>query len=111
MKCQQNLAISDYTQAIQLEPNDANAYFRRGLIHSTKRSYECAIADFDRVIELKPNYVIAYVFRAFAHHERGEFVSAIEDCNRAIEIDPQNRRAHDLLDKAQRELEKSNESS
>ena len=72
--------------------------------------YERAIADFDRVIEIKPNHAIAYAYRAFAHHERGEFASAIEDCNRVIELDPQNRRAHDLRDKAQRELERLNES-
>ena len=112
-------AIADYTQAIKLNPNDANAYFKRGLVHLTKSSYERAIVDFDRAIEIKPNYVIAYVFRAFAHYvffvlslnKRGEFASAIENCNRVIELDPQNRRAHDLLDKAQRGLEKSKEFS
>ena len=34
----------------------------------------------------------------------------IEDCEHVIELDSQNHHAHDLRDKAQRELERLNES-
>ena len=104
-------ALDDFSKTIALKPDDANAYLNRGLVHSVKHRYDCAITDFDRAIKLKPDHTIAYAFRAFCRYQRGEFTSVIEDCNYAIELDPQNRRAHDLLDKAQRELEKSNEFS
>lgn len=34
-----DMAITDFDKAIQLKPEDANAYFGRGLVHSKKEDY------------------------------------------------------------------------
>ncbi len=49
-------ALADYTKAIQLDPQYANAYNNRGLAHYHSKAYDKAIADFTRAIQLKPTF-------------------------------------------------------
>jgi tetratricopeptide (TPR) repeat protein len=48
--------ISDYTKAIQSNPNDATAYLGLGMAHLKAFDFDNAIADFTKVIELNPNH-------------------------------------------------------
>ncbi|MFN2182777.1 MAG: tetratricopeptide repeat protein, partial [Anaerolineae bacterium] len=43
-----DLAIENYTKAIALDPQDAEAYSDRGLAYHDKGDYDRAIADFDQ---------------------------------------------------------------
>jgi uncharacterized protein YjbI with pentapeptide repeats len=45
-------AIADYTKAIELDLNDASAYYMRGRVYSKKGEYDKAIADLEKYIEL-----------------------------------------------------------
>ena len=40
-------AIADYTKAIKLNPNYADAYYNRGVAKSNLQDYDGAIADFN----------------------------------------------------------------
>ncbi|NJR67154.1 MAG: tetratricopeptide repeat protein, partial [Leptolyngbyaceae cyanobacterium CRU_2_3] len=44
-------AIADYTQAIKLKPDYANAYTTRGLVYREKGDKSNAIQDFKRALE------------------------------------------------------------
>ena len=103
-------AIADYTKAIELNSNDAHAYYNRGVAYGQRDDYERTIADYTKAIELNSNYAAAYYNRALVYYKRREFDRVIEDCEHVIELDSQNHHAHDLRDKAQRELERLNES-
>ena len=46
-KSEVDRAIGDYTKAINLKPNYANAYNNRGVAYYGKGDYEKAIADFN----------------------------------------------------------------
>ena len=48
-------ALADLTEAIRLNPNDANAYNLRGVVYLEKRDTERAIADYTEAIRLDPN--------------------------------------------------------
>ena len=61
-----NGAIADYTQAIRLKPDFAEAYHMRAAIKAHLHQYLDAITDFDKAIKIKPNYVKAYLGRASA---------------------------------------------
>ena len=65
-------AISDYTKAIELNPNDAAAYHNRGWSKNKLKDYNGAIADYNKAIELDPNYTDAY-------HNRGYSKNILED--------------------------------
>src|SRR6188768_1702942 len=57
---QYDQAIADYTTAIQLKPDYAEAYNNRGFAYYLKGDAERAIADYTRAIALRPNYPKAY---------------------------------------------------
>ena len=56
-------AIADYSKAIELNPNDAEAYSSRGVAKHHLEDYRGAIADYSKAIELNPNYTNAYFNR------------------------------------------------
>jgi len=49
-------AIANYTKAIQLNQNDALAYFNRGNAYFYKGDYDEAIADYNLALILEPNF-------------------------------------------------------
>ena len=105
-----NSAIGNYTHAIAIKPDFVAAYYNRGIAYYNIGDDERAIADYTKAIELNSNYAAAYYNRALVYYKRREFDRVIEDCEHVIELDSQNHHAHDLRDKAQRELERLNES-
>ena len=77
----------------------------------TQPSPAHSITDLTELIKQNPVDASAYFNRGRTYGQRGDYDRAIKDFDRVIKLDPQNRRAHDLRDKAQRELERLNESS
>ena len=55
-KVRSTSAIRDYSKAIRLKPDYANAYVARGNAYSSKDEVDRAIADYTKALELKPNY-------------------------------------------------------
>ena len=58
-KGQHDQAIQDYTEAIRLKPDFADAYYNRGLNYYKKGQYDRAIQDYSEGIRLKPDYAAA----------------------------------------------------
>ncbi|WP_319421283.1 tetratricopeptide repeat protein [Pleurocapsa sp. FMAR1] len=56
-------AIADFSQAIQLDPNNADFYYERGSILGELGDKEGAIRDFDDAILRNPHYARAYLKR------------------------------------------------
>jgi tetratricopeptide (TPR) repeat protein len=83
-------AIADYDKAIALEPEDAVAYYNRGVSYLVLEQYERAIEDYDKAIELKPDYADAYNNRGLSYSLIKETQRALFDYDKAIEIDPNN---------------------
>ena len=84
-----DLAIADFTKAIELNPRLALAYLNRGLAYASKGQFDLAITDFTKVIELNPRLAIAYYKRGVAYADgKGQFDHAIADCTTAIELNP-----------------------
>ena len=54
-------AIVFFNQAIELNPNNAQAYFRRSAAYQYLKNYNQALADNTKAIELLPNNAIYYV--------------------------------------------------
>ncbi len=81
-------AISDYNEAIRLDPNNAWPYNRRGIAHDDKKEYDLAISDYSEAIRLSPSYVEAYSNRGNAYNDKGEYDKAISDYNDAIRLNP-----------------------
>ena len=66
--------IAYYTLAIRHDPNDADAYGRRGDVYLYKGDYDRAIADYTQALRLDPNHVGAFISLAIAHQHNGIFI-------------------------------------
>jgi tetratricopeptide (TPR) repeat protein len=92
---QHDRAIADYTTAIELKPDYAEAYNDRGFAYYRKADAEHAIADFTRAIELRPNYPKAYNSRGVVYMSHGYGAAkSVPDFTRAIELQPDFRYAY-----------------
>ncbi len=81
-------AIKDYTQAIKINPNDAQTYNSRGFAHFILQDYRGAIEDFTQAIKINPNDAKIYNNRGFAHFILKDYRGAIKDFTQAIKINP-----------------------
>ena len=64
-------AISDYTEAIRLDPKYSTAYANRGFAWLQKGDLDRAIGDYDRAIELSPKTASSHANRAVALSAQG----------------------------------------
>ncbi|MBG1268514.1 serine/threonine-protein kinase [Nostoc sp. WHI] len=87
-------AVKDLNQAIELEPQNALAYNKRGDAYYRLGDYEQAQADSTQAILLNPQDANAYFDRGFAYSELGKYKEAIADYNQAIKLNPQNAYAY-----------------
>ena len=61
---QYELAVLEFNEAIELDPNYTDAYYSRGEVYLNSEEYDLAIAGFTKAIELNPNH-------SYAYHDRG----------------------------------------
>jgi len=87
-------AIADYSEAIEVAPDSADAYYNRGDAYDEMGEYGKAIADYSKAIELDPNHASAYYNRGCAYGEIGAYDKAIPDYNKAIELNPNDSWAY-----------------
>ena len=87
-------AIHDFTKAIEIDPNDFEAYVNRGMAKINLDLTESAIIDFNKAIEIDPKFYPAYLKRGFAKRLLKDYLGAIEDYNKVIEINPKNSNAY-----------------
>ena len=87
-------AITDFNEAIRLNPNDARAFHVRGVAYYNKGDCDRAIADFDETIRLNlEDADDAFSYRGAAYCKKGDYIRAIADCNEAIRLNPNDARA------------------
>lgn len=75
--------LETYTQAIQLNPNYAKAYYNRALTHQRLGELEAAVADYSEALRLHPDYARAYHNRGIARAHLGDKQAALADLRAA----------------------------
>jgi tetratricopeptide (TPR) repeat protein len=89
-----DMAISEFTEAIKINPNFMAAYINRGYAYRDKRDINSALEDFNQAIRLDPNSSWAYRTRGefyLWHIDKSDPDRAIADINIAINIDPKDQ--------------------
>jgi tetratricopeptide (TPR) repeat protein len=81
-------SIIDYSEAIKLNQNYANAYCNRGSAWLGEGDKDKALIDFNKAIQLDPNLAIAYTGRGIVWLRAGRSDKAFDDFNKAIQINP-----------------------
>src|SRR5262249_50183992 len=87
-------AVTDYSRAIELKPQDPDLRVARGDVYCDHlKQYARAIEDFSRAIDLHPKLTYAWYNRGWAHGEWGRYENAVTDYSRAIELMPDKLKA------------------
>jgi len=87
-------ALDFFTKSIELDPQYAEAYGKRGVAYVILGNSKQAIKDYDKAIELNPQDAPTYYNRGNAHGALGNTNQAIKDYDKAIELNPQWAMAH-----------------
>lgn len=75
--------IFNWSEEIKNNPNNAEAYFNRGLAYGEKGNNAKSISDFTRVIRINPKYGDAYRCRAMDYFWVRDFKKSWEDVHKA----------------------------
>ena len=78
-------AMSDFNEALRLDPLNAAAFAERADIWRSKGDLERAIKDLDQSIRLSPNLAKAYAVRGMLYEASGDLEKARKDFTAAIE--------------------------
>ncbi|MEZ6021968.1 MAG: tetratricopeptide repeat protein [Hyphomonadaceae bacterium] len=88
---QQARAVADFGRAVRLNPNNAQAYLQRGLLHHNRAAFNSAIANYDAALAIDPSLEDARLRREAALQGNvQDFLSEIEFLNEAIGHSPRN---------------------
>lgn len=89
-----DLAIADYSKAIELKPDFADAYCGRASVCNATGDLHGAIRDASQAIELNTNHGEAYLARAVAYTRLSNYFAALQDNDKTIQLSPTNVLAH-----------------
>ncbi len=82
-------AIADYTKAIEINPQYADAYNNRGAAKYSLKDTQGAIADYNKAIEINPQLALAYYNRGNAKHGLRDQPGACADYKKAVSLGDQ----------------------
>uniref|UniRef100_A0ABM5FTS8 Small glutamine-rich tetratricopeptide repeat-containing protein beta isoform X2 n=1 Tax=Pogona vitticeps TaxID=103695 RepID=A0ABM5FTS8_9SAUR len=83
-------AVDCYSQAIELDPNNAVYYCNRAAAQSKLNNHKEAIMDCERAIAIDPKYSKAYGRMGLALTSMNKYQEAINSYRKALDLDPEN---------------------
>jgi tetratricopeptide (TPR) repeat protein len=87
-------SIESYTKAIEVDPENINAYIQRGMAYSITKDYQKAVADYSLVLQRNPDMINVKNSRGSAFLKLKMYDEAFADFNDIINADPGNQEAY-----------------
>ena len=81
-------AISDFTNAIELDGKSHASVYYRGIAYAEMKRYEAAIGDFSLSLEINPCQHYCLFRRAQAYFHVGDYGKALADCDASLSLKP-----------------------
>lgn len=81
-------SIVHLDQALEYQPDFAEAYFRRGLVRLAQRQTAMALADFDEAIKRKPGSAAYVLGRGSVLLSDGQYEAALKDLTQVKQLHP-----------------------
>ncbi|APG10806.1 hypothetical protein BKD09_20965 [Bradyrhizobium japonicum] len=91
IKGEYELAIADYSAAIEADPTAERAYYCRAVAHYHLGDFDRALADLDRTIQLNSRNRIAHYARGLIYSRKGDYDRAIGDYTRSVQLTSQDQ--------------------
>ena len=77
-----------FTEAIELNPDNALAWHNRAWAYIDLKRYQQAINDFNKASTLNPNWDLPYFGRGWVYNQRKEYAAAVSEYDKAIALNP-----------------------
>lgn len=90
IRCQEAAAEAEFTRAIELAPDHADAYFNRAVVRTRVGKWREAEADLNAAIDRGTAPILAKTLRAMVRQKLGDRVGAEEDRKAALAATPDN---------------------
>jgi len=90
-------ALTALERAIQLAPDFATAYNRKGCVLQNLSRYGEALAAFERAVELEPNFADAYITKSYTLYNLKLYDEAFTAIERAIQLNPNSIDIHLIM--------------
>ena len=90
-------AIALFNQALQDQPDLAEAYYQRGLAHFKLGDFQPAIADYTKALQPDSDDAKVHFARGLAHLSANQLDNAIADAKHAILLKPDYAAAYNLI--------------
>ncbi len=74
-------AVANFEHAIEIEPNNEQAWLSLGVVRTHMKEYGLAVVDFNKAIYLNPQLMTAYLYRHIAFRETENYLFAFSDIN------------------------------
>ena len=91
MNSQYDKEKESFLKATELNPNNADNWYKLGISYFNDKQYDKAIESFSKAVELNPNDDNNWDRLANSYQMNGQYDKAIETLLKAIEIDPNSR--------------------
>ena len=83
---QLDVAIEAYSDAINLNPHNANTHNNRGIAYAEKGKLDNAIKDYNTTIQLRPDYPNVNYSKRIVYTNKGNYGLAIQEAIKMIEL-------------------------
>lgn len=87
-------AAEFFGQAVELNPNYAEAFNNLGAAYARQGKLDLAMGYYEQAVALNPNYAVAFSNTGVAFYRLGHLQKAVEYFEKAIEVNPQYERAY-----------------
>ena len=81
-------AVEDYSNALNIDPTDAEIWLGRGLAKEKLKDFEGAFSDYTRAIDIREDFFKAWINRGNVLYKLERYSDAIEDFNVALIYQP-----------------------
>ncbi|SRR6266851_2136706 len=86
-------AIDDFSEALEISPDDPAIYERRAYAEMKLGDYDRALADYSELIRRKPNEVRYLLYRSYIYEVKGDVTNCIADCDKVLQMQRDNAEA------------------
>ena len=100
-----DLALKIVDAAIDLAPDEAEAWHQRAVLHYLRQEYDDALADLRRALSREPKHFDALNSLGIVFEELGQKRAALEAYRKALKVNPFLDSAREAEDKLSREVE------
>jgi tetratricopeptide (TPR) repeat protein len=87
-------ALADYTAAVQLNSDSAEAYIKRAQCHSAMKKYDKAVSDYNKALKINPDTLQYMYMRGLAYLGAGNYKLAFTDFSAVVRKNPNHYEAY-----------------